>query len=598
MNNAWRTPRIFLFAASLLAAALDAPEIRAQGLETGVEKVRVEARLSVDRAPAGRTFEAALLLDIDAPWHVQAAEPTFDYLIPTQLVLDAPEGITVGKIRYPEPKTIDFAGDRIAVYGGRVPMIFTLSVEPDVPPGPLVLRGELTIQLCDDAVCLAPATMPVEIPFEVVAAGTEVSATHADAFEAWTATEVAVSESSEGEFARLFGQRGLLLTLLAVFLVGLALNLTPCVYPMLSVTVSIFSAQTDTRPGRLFAKAAVYVLGIATMYSVLGTLAALTGGLFGGLMQSPWTLAIIAALLAALALSMFGLYDIRMPSALTNRLGGGGAAAGWAGVYVSGLVVGIFAAPCIGPPIIALLALVGARGDPWFGFGTFFVLALGLGAPYLFLGAFSGLLERLPRSGAWMLWVRKVFGVVLLGVAGFYAALAFEPAALMWAPIATLLAGGLYLGFLERSGNERPNFRRLKRLIGTAALAGGITMLFAEQRQTLMEWVTYHSERLTEAGAAGQPVVIDFYADWCIPCHELERRTFADPTVQRALREHIKLKVDLTRMDSPESEALMREYNVQGVPTVVFLDAAGHERPNTRVLGFLPPEAFLDHAGL
>jgi thiol:disulfide interchange protein DsbD len=241
--------------------------------------------------------------------------------------------------------------------------------------------------------------------------------------------------------ATLFERKGTLLAFLGIFVIGLALNLTPCVYPMLSITVSLFGARTDTHTMRVFLKALIYVLGMATMYSILGVAAALSGGLFGGLLQSPWVLTAIAVLMFGLALSMFGLYELRMPYWLTSKLGGT-TTMGTIGVYLSGLVVGVFAAPCIGPPILALLALVGARGDPMFGFWTSFTLSFGLGFPYLVLGTFSGLLKKMPRSGVWMVWVKKVFGVVLIGVAFFYLGLALLPRLTVYVVPLTLFIGG------------------------------------------------------------------------------------------------------------------------------------------------------------
>ncbi len=553
--------------------------------------VSVRSQLEADSVAAGQAVNAALVLDMEEGWHVQAAQPSEEFLIATELHLAPPDGIRIGPVEFPDPKHILFGGQRIAVYGDGAKLRFTVAAAPDLAPGAFELAGDLTVQACDNQICLAPSVIPVRIPFTVVAADPAQTAVPVD--RPGDVTVPAIGDADRpGDIEQLFGTAGVLPALLAIFLVGLALNLTPCVYPMLSVTVSVFGAQDDSRPIRVFFKAALYVVGIATMYSVLGTLAALTGGLFGGLMQSPWLLAGIALLLVLLALSMFGLYEMRPPAALMNRLGGG-TAVGWAGVYLSGLLVGIFAAPCIGPPIVALLALVGARGDIWFGFGSFFVLALGLGAPYLVLGTFSGLLQRLPRSGGWMIWVRKVFGVALLGVAAFYGALALLPALLSWVPAVTLLAGGLYLGFVEKSGNERTTFRRLKWAVGVVALVGGAVMLYSEHRREPMPWESYQPEILAAAKAARQPVIIDFYADWCLPCHELERRTFSDPRVQHALRDHRKLKVDLTRIDAPESQAIMRAYDVRGVPTVIVLDESGVERPGTRVLGFMGPEEFL-----
>ncbi|MBI2440170.1 MAG: thioredoxin fold domain-containing protein [Lentisphaerae bacterium] len=588
-----------------LVVALTPLAVPAQGGSGSADKVSVSHQLSVDRARAGETFGATVIVNVVTGWHVQAAQPSFDYLVPTRLTLDPLPGIRVSAVEYPAAKMIEFAGERLAVYDGIVALRFSVTLSSGVAPGPRALKGSLTIQACDNKVCLAPATVAVAIPFsanggsasggEVAGAMAPAGPTVAESLDSTTgAAPFAASPGNEIE--RLFGERGILLTLLAIFFIGLALNLTPCVYPMLSVTVSIFGAQSDARAAKVFWKAVLYVLGIATMYSALGTMAALTGGMFGGLMQSSWVLLIIALLLAALALSMFGLYEIRLPAALMNRLGGA-TATGFLGIYLSGLVVGVFAAPCIGPPIIALLALVGAKGSPWFGFGSFFVLALGLGAPYLVLGTFSGLLKRLPKSGAWLIWVRKIFGVVLLGVAFFYAALGFFPGLLRWTPIVTLAVGGIYLGFLERSGNDRRIFRRIKWLLGAAAVASAVALLILEPR-TALEWQSYRPESLAAAKAAQQPVVLDFYADWCIPCHELERRTFSDPEVQRALRGHARFKVDLTSMEAPESQELMKAFNVQGVPTVVFLDKNGRERPGTRVLGYLPPTEFLKIADL
>lgn len=603
---------------TLILIVCAAVDVRAQAGASSADRATVSYQLSVTNVRAGETLSATVTLNVATGWHVQAAVPSFDYLVPTRLTLEPPAGVRVSAVQYPPAKTIEFAGDRLAVYDGIVPLRFSVKLPPNLMPGPQVLRGQISLQACDNKVCLAPATVSLAIPFEVVHAGAPAAGTNIDFLAAASAPELFAKPPSN-EIERLFGESGTLLALLAIFFVGLALNLTPCVYPMLSVTVAIFGVERDPRLGRVFFKAVLYVLGIATMYSALGTFAALTGGLFGAVMQSPWVLLLIALLLAALALSMFGLYEIRLPSALMSRLGRT-SAVGLLGVYFSGLVVGVFAAPCIGPPIIALLALVGARGDPWFGFGSFFVLALGLGAPYLVLGTFSGLLKRLPRSGAWLVWVRKVFGVVLLGVAFFYAALGFFPGLLRWAPILALALGGVYIGFLERSGNDRAMFRRMKRIAGLHALGGALVLLSLElpvrnaikgyprlakilaplirEQRTTLEWQTYQPERIAAAKAAQQPVVLDFYADWCIPCHELDRNTFSDPEVQRALRDYVRLKVDLTRMDSPEHRELIETFQIQGVPTVIFLDQQGQERPDTRVLGYLPPVDFLSRAGL
>jgi thiol:disulfide interchange protein DsbD len=383
---------------------------------------------------------------------------------------------------------------------------------------------------------------------------------------------------------------------LALFLIGLALNLTPCVYPMLGVTVSIFGARRAAPPGQVVLFATLYVLGMATMYSALGLVAAFTGGLFGGFLQNPLVLGFIGLLLIGLALSMFGLYELQPPPQLLSKLGGATATSA-AGVFLSGLVVGVFAAPCIGPPVVALLAIVGAKGDPWFGFRSFFTLALGLGAPYLVLGIFSNLLQRLPRSGDWMEWVKKVFGVILVAVGGFYLLLAFAPKWSGWIAPVALLLGGLYLGFVERSGAQRRGFRLLKRVTGGAAVVAATVLIVTAPRAGLA-FRAFDPAELDATLRSGRLVMLDFSAEWCVPCHELDRQTFTDRRVISRARDFVAFKVDLTRYDSPEAERWRQQFGIKGVPTIVFLGPDGEEVRAARVEGFMPPERFLERMEL
>lgn len=336
--------------------------------------------------------------------------------------------------------------------------------------------------------------------------------------------------------------------------------------------------------------------GSPTRSSSLGLIAAFTGGLFGGLLQNPIVLVGIGVLFVILSLSMFGLYELQLPPILLSRLGGG-TATGIVGTFVSGLLVGVFAAPCIGPPVVALLAIVGSKADPVFGFTSFFTLSLGLGAPYLVLGTFSNLLQTLPRSGEWMVWVKKVFGVIMLALGAFYALLAIAPALNAWVAPAALVVGGAYLGFVERSANARAGFRRFKLALGALALLGGIALVMTSARERIT-FDRFSPAALDEALRSGQPVLLDFTASWCVPCHELENVTFADPVVRVAARSFRRLRVDLTRFDSPESEQWRQKFGITGVPTVLFLAPDGREIAAARVEGFLPPRPFLERLRL
>lgn len=561
-------------------------------------------------------------------WHANANPPSLDYLIPTAVSIDASDGLSAVAPRYPNGELLRFAfaDEPLSVYEGTITIEVPLRAGAGVS-GARTLRGEVRFQACNDELCLAPAAKPFTATVTIgdateapVLRTTESALAEGAAAESATATPSdappsagsmrvyeGASTSATHSIQRLFDEHGLL-AFFTVFALGLGLNLTPCVYPMLSVTLALFGARTEKRLWARVPPAFTYMLGIAVTYSVLGLVAAFTGTLFGAALQSPLVQIGIAAILAAMALSMFGLFELQLPSGLLTRLtlntGGG-----LAGVFLSGVMVGIFAAPCIGPPIVALLAVVAQNGNPWFGFTTFFVLSLGLGLPYLILGVYTGLLQRLPRSGDWMVWVKKIFGVLLLAVALFYLSLVVKPEWALWVVPAALILGGAYLGFFEpwREGRQRrrelagagisPNPIRVSRFawfqrgLGVVAIAAGIWIVATTPRGGL-EFSPFSVERLEQARAEGRPVILDFYADWCVPCHELDRITFTHPDVLRHAGRFVTLKVDLTRSDSEAVAALQKRFRVEGVPTVIFLAPDGTEVPETRVVGFVPGPEF------
>lgn len=567
------------------------------GPSASAGKVDFEVYNEFEAVPAGEFFKVAVMLDIQDGWKINANQPTEDFLIGTELNLEPREGFVIADMRYPKGKMldVDFAEEAIKIYEKETPVYIEFRSSGNLEPGEYSLNGILRVQACDDHVCLAPSNIDVSIPITVVESGTPVAEINQEIFEDFDLAVVAGTTSGGNEIAQMFDESGFVWAFVGIFFIGLALNLTPCVYPMLSVTVSLFGGQAsqDSTLGKSFSMASVYVFGIVFMYSALGVAAAYTGSLFGSWLQSPWVLAGIGLLLFLLALSMFGLYELQLPPWLTQKLGSAQSSTGGViGHFISGLVVGIFAAPCIGPPIIALLAFVGQQGDPFFGFFTFFILAFGLGFPYLILGTFSGLLSKMPKSGMWMVWVKKVFGVVLVGAAIFYAGLAFFPAYVYYAIPVTVILGGIYLGFLERTSNDNKVFRSVKWATGVVALIVGFMLVQNLQLESI-QWESYSEEKVESATAGNQPVMLDFYADWCIPCLELDRITFTDGEVIEQTDRFARLKVDLTNYDSPEAEEIRNQYNVAGVPTIIFLDAQGNEVPDTRVVGFLKPEEFL-----
>lgn len=594
--------RILFALLSIIVVALKVSGLYAQPISSA-SKVQVSTEVSQTAVLDGETFQAVVVMDIAEGWHINANRPTLEWLIGTTLNLDLPEIIQHRDIQYPPFKEYEFSfaqGQKLHVYEGVSPIFLSFDVIKDASVGDYEITGSLRVQACDDQVCLAPSNIPVSFSIRVTDSPDEVTTsdfTVFDSYEPSSGNFVTFDQAGEqNQIAAMIDESGLFWAFVAIFFIGLALNLTPCVYPMISVTVSIFGGQTDTNLFRVFLKALTYVMGIATMYSVLGVVAALSGGLFGSALQSPVVLAIIGLLLMGLALSMFGLYEIQMPYWITSKLGGQNAS-GFIGVFVSGLVVGVFAAPCIGPPIIALLAFVGANGDPFFGFWSFFILSLGLGFPYLILGTFSGLLQKLPKSGVWMIWVKKVFGIVLVGVGLFYIGLAFFAKLTPWILAATLLLGGIYLGFLERSGRDRKGFQAVKMLVGVVSIIFGVLMVHNLTKPSV-EWTPYSAESYEMALSEGSPIVLDFYADWCIPCLELDQVTFVDEGVIEALNKFKRFKVDLTNFDSEESEILRQQFDIIGVPTIVFIGSNGQEVKTARIVGYLNPEDFLEQVDM
>ncbi|HEV8118032.1 MAG TPA: cytochrome c biogenesis protein CcdA [Thermoanaerobaculia bacterium] len=528
--------------------------------------------------------QGALVLNatLEPGWHVNSHKPSEDYLIATTVVVDPAPGLQAGEPKYPEgsSKKFAFAEKPLSVYEGS----FTVTVPlTSAPPGEIA--GAVEFQACSDTQCLAPASVRFKAAASAAPAAGEKLAGGAVALSQAPATASTQAPTSAAgasqDFGQLLERRGLFVVLLLLFAGGLALNLTPCVYPVIPLTVSFFGGQAKGESGKVFGLATLYVLGMATTYSALGVAAGLSGKLFGAALQSPWVLAFVAAVLVALALSMFGLYDIRMPSALMQKAG---ARTGRVGAYAMGLLVGVIAAPCVGPFVLGLLAFVAARQNAFLGFLFFFVLSLGLGLPYLFLAAFSGSIRRLPRAGEWMEGVKSVFGWILLAMAAYFLRTALPRPLGDWLLPAILVVGGIAL--VLRGARLRPAAR-----FGAAAAFLAAAIFFVPRGASAApDWRPYRESDIT---SAGRPSIIDFSASWCLPCRELDEKTFSDPRVRRELARRAIFKADMTRSASPEVVALSQKYAILGVPTIVFLDASGKEMPEARLVGFEEPDAFL-----
>jgi thiol:disulfide interchange protein DsbD len=569
--------------------------------------------VSVDAIRPGDKFKVAVAVEVGEGYHINAHRPTLDYLIPTTLALGAPTGVTFADEKYPAPKhrRFEFAPDtELAVHEGTVFITADAQADNAISSGAGNIKAMVTVQACNDSQCLAPADLAVEIPIRFVAAKQPAKSINAEVFakaasQPDSSTEepsisaglVEYQGSSRSE--RLFAG-SLVSILIGVFIAGLLLNTTPCVYPIIPITIGFFVNQgaREGKPkiSKTFLMASMYVLGMALTYSLLGVIAAKSGGLFGAALQNPIVLIALAAIMVALSLSMFGVYEFRLPEVL-NRMATSStqSTSGMLGAFVMGLTMGIVAAPCIGPFVLALLVEVGTKGSAAYGFLLFFVLALGLGLPYLVLGTFSGALKTLPRSGLWMVTVRKVFGLVLIGMA-LYFLMPLMGAATNYIFVAFFAASAFYLVFWEAGRTKPVQFAWVLRAIGIAAAVVAVVMALPKKIEAEIQWLPYSEQALSDAKREGKGVIIDTFADWCIPCKELDQATFTNAAVKKEAERFVTLKLDLTRSEAGSEAAKAKaRFGIRGVPTVIFLDHQGKERADLRLEGFEKPKLFLEN---
>ena len=388
---------------------------------------------------------------------------------------------------------------------------------------------------------------------------------------------------------------GFIWALLVIFAGGIALNLTPCVYPLIPITVSYFSGKSGQNQMNLMIHGASYIGGLAVTNSVLGVSAALTGGLMGAMLQNPIVSWLVAAVLIFFATSLFGFWEMRLPYWLNQAASK--SYGGYFGSLFMGITLGIVAAPCIGPFVLGLLTWVASLGDPLLGFLIFFSLSIGIGLPLFILAMFSGKIDKLPQSGEWMLWVRKFMGWVLIAMAAYFIKPVLPDSLGMVTLVGVIFTAGIHLGWVTRHKSGFRGFEWIKTGFVLVAMITTTTLLGAWILQGPgIAWQSYAPELIREAKTINKPVIIDFFADWCRPCRELEDITFHDrDVVKQAEAGFVMIKVDLTRKGNSDQTQLLSQYNVKGVPTVIFIDGHGIERSDLRLVDFLPPDQFLNH---
>ncbi|MFN4343233.1 MAG: protein-disulfide reductase DsbD [Azonexus sp.] len=471
--------------------------------------------------------------------------------------------------------------------------------------GPLTLAVKVTAQGCADAgVCYPPQTQTLSVTLPDPASAPSAAAA------------AGAGEGDEsGMIAATLRDAGFWAILALFFVAGLGLSLTPCVFPMIPILSGIIAGQGhQASHARGFALSVAYVLGMAITYAAAGVAAGLTGTLISSALQNAWVLGGFALVFVILSLSMFGFYELQLPTALQSKLseesghlqGGRGI-----GVFLMGALSALIVGPCVAAPLAGALLYIGQTGDAVLGGTALFVMALGMGAPLIAVGVAGGSL--LPKTGPWMEGVKKAFGVLLLATAVWLVTPVVPPVAAMLAWALLLIVPAIYLHALDPLPPQARGWQRFWKGIGIVMLLTGAALLIgalagsrdplqplaglrgtaiaADTKHLPFERVTSVADLQAKIAAAGQPVMLDFYADWCVSCKEMEKFTFADPAVQAKLAGFRLLQADVTA-NSADDKALLARFQLFGPPGIIFFDAEGRENTAVRIVGFQDARQF------
>lgn len=634
----WRTvPLWFVAAFTVWAMFASMPALLSEDAfaqEPVVVPVRVA--LSHRALGPGESGFLAVIYDVPPSAHLQIG----DFLTATP---EEGQPFTLGMPEAPPPQ--EYEGD--PVYQGRAIFRYPMTVASDATPGPRTLRVMVGYQACTEEpifACYAPEEVMREASFEVSTTGGTLATENAEFFPALvspsqvSSTQVSSTPVSStqggaagssappaaeapkdlaGRLNQALAERSFL-AFLFVFLGGVATSFTPCVYPMIPITISYIGGRSRSRL-QGFVLSAFFVLGIAIMYSSLGVLAASTGALFGNAMQSTPVLLIVSAVFFAMGASMLGAFDIALPSSLQTKIQGG-PRGGVIGAIAMGMVTGLVASPCVGPVLVVLLAWVANVGAIGYGFWLLFTFATGLGLLFLIIGTFAGALNALPGAGAWMDTVKHVFGVILFAMGIYYLRALIGPG---WTWVLSgilVVMTGTFLGAFRPIKEDSENGVLFRKGFGLVLLLGGAFVFLvglarvsgvglgappvsaglsattsqpahaATAKHPGPDWTLDEDAAWRRASAEGKPVVMDFYADWCVACVELDHKTWVDARIQGEAERFVAIKLDFTKNDAAD-KARQAHYGVVGLPTVIFFDSEGKEVE--RFFGFRGPDQVL-----
>jgi thiol:disulfide interchange protein DsbD len=467
-------------------------------------------------------------------------------------------------------------------------------------------------------ICYPPQTKTVSVRLPVIPAA-----------QAATAGEAEPVVSEQDRIKGTLEQGDTWLIIVAFYGAGLLLALTPCVFPMIPILMGIIVGQGEQQTvGKSFSMSLVYVLAMALTYTVVGILVGLSGENIQAWFQNPWIISTFAGIFVLLSLSMFGFYELQMPASIQSKItemSNSQQGGTMIGVAIMGFLSALIVGPCVTAPLVGALIFIAETGDAVLGGVALFALSMGMGTPLLALGASAGKL--LPKAGAWMDAVKAVFGVMLLGLGIWLLERVAPPVLTMSLWAALLIVSAVYMGVIDSLPEGASGWRKLWKGVGLVLLVYGIAILIgiaSGNRNVFqpLQGITISgggmmtgdaghaaathlpfkqikgvdglNAALAEAKAEGKTVMLDFYADWCVSCKEMEAFTFSDAAVQAALADTVLLQADVTPNDDRD-RALYKHFGIIGPPSIMFFGEDGVELRNYRVVGFMPAEKFSRH---
>ncbi len=575
-----------------------------------------------------QAYKFSLSVNPDKPNHLQAiwsiAEHYYLYKNKFKFDIVGDNTFSIGEIKFPpgKVKSDEYLGD-YEVYTHDLVLDIPIAGKGD-PSQPLAVK--VSYQGCaESGVCYPKITKTIELDIASFSAISNNSAPVKNTLKALIKEEKDENVQSEQDaLAGLLSSDNTFIALLTFFIIGVGLAFTPCVFPMIPILSGIIAGQGSSAGSKAFVMSVVYVLSMAVVYTLVGVIAGVSGANFQVLFQNPWVLSGFSLVFIALALSMFGFYNLQLPSSLQSRLSEfsnkqqGGTLIG---VAIMGVLSALIVGPCMAPPLMGILLFISQTGDPFLGGSALFVMSLGMGVPLIIIGTSAGKL--MPRAGVWMDTVKAVFGVSMLAVAIWMMERVLPEIIIIWLWAVLLFTSGVYMGALTPIHENTTGWERLWKSLGlimmlyasimiVGAASGNTNYLrplqghmgyasvpgqpaIAQQvRFERIKSVDDLNKKMALAKQQHKLVMLDFYADWCTYCKSMENSTFKSPKVINALNNFVVLQADVTDMDSMD-KTLLKHFQVPAPPAILFFDPASGENRNFRVVGYKDGDAFAEH---